>query len=59
MRDEMQLIYKRQEGVTPERDQIMSFLRGENDDKVLEELEKRKLTDEEMLSLEGKLEEKR
>ena len=56
MRDEMQKIYKRQEGVTPERDQILSFLRGRNDEKVLEELAKRKLTDEEMLSLEGPIE---
>ena len=35
MRDEMQKIYKRQEGVTPERDQILSFLKGNNDEKVI------------------------
>ncbi len=58
MRDEMQKIYERQEGVTPERDQILSFLRGNNDERVLEELAKRKLTDEEMLSLEGPIERK-
>ena len=38
MRDAMQDIYLRQEGVTPDQEHVMSFLRGQGDKKVLEEL---------------------
>ena len=55
MRDAMQEIYLKQEGVTPEQEHVMSFLRGQDDEKVIEELRKRKLTDEESALLEGKL----
>lgn len=55
MRDKMQGIYKKQEGVTPEMEHVISFLRGSNDQKVMEELEKRKLTEAEMLTLEGEI----
>ena len=52
----MQKIYEKQEGVTPKRKQILFFLRGNNDERVLQELNKRKLTEEEMNSLEGPME---
>ena len=54
MRDAMQEIYLKQEGVTPEQEHVISFLRGQGDEKVLEELQKRKLTEEEAALLEGK-----
>jgi hypothetical protein len=49
----MQSIYKKQAQVTPEEEHVMSFLRGNNDTKVIEELERRKLTEEEKEELEG------
>jgi len=55
MRDTMQEIYLRQEGVTPEKEHVVSFLRGQGDEKVLEELQRRKLTEAEAALLEGKL----
>jgi hypothetical protein len=51
----MQSIYKKQEYVTPEEEHVMSFLRGNNDNRVIEELNKRKLTEEEKEELEGKI----
>ena len=53
MRDAMQSIYLKQEGVTPEEENVLSFLRGKGDEKVMEELHKRRLTLEEMQNLEG------
>ena len=53
MRDAMQSIYLKQEGVTPEEENVLSFLRGNGDEKVMEELHKRRLTLEEMQNLEG------
>jgi hypothetical protein len=47
MKKFMQSIYKKQEYVTPEEEHVMSFLRGNNDNRVIEELNKRKLTEEE------------
>ena len=49
----MQTIYEEQGDVTPEEEQVLSFLRGNGDDAVMEELARRKLTHEEMMSLEG------
>ena len=53
MRNFMQSIYDEKGGVTPEEKHVLSFLRGNGDDAIMEELTKRKLTQEEMLSLEG------
>ena len=53
MRNFMQTIYEIQGDVTPEEEHVLSFLRGNGDDAVIEELARRKLTNEEMLSLEG------
>ena len=49
----MQSIYDEQGDVTPEEEHVLSFLRGNGDDAVMEELRKRRLTQEEMLNLEG------
>ena len=49
----MQEIYKKQHGLTPEEEHVISFLGSDNDDAVLEELTKRRLTDEKRDLLEG------
>ena len=53
MRNFKQTIYEIQGDVTPEEEHVLSFLRGNGDDAVIEELARRMLTNEEMLSLEG------
>ena len=53
MRNFMQSIYDEQGDVTLEEEHVLSFLRGNGDDAVMEELRKRKLTQEEMLNFEG------
>ena len=49
----MQEIYKKQHGLTPEEEHVISFLGSDNDDAVLEELNKRRLTNEKRDLLEG------
>ena len=49
----MQEIYKKQHGLTPEEEHVISFLGSDNDDAVLEELTKRRLTDEKRDLLQG------
>merc|ERR1711940_205788 len=53
MRHYMQDIYTKQQGLTPEEEHVISFLGGDNDNKVLEELDRRKLNQEEKDSMEG------
>ena len=53
MRNFMQSIYYVQGDVTPEEEHVISFLRGNGDSAVMKELRKRRLTQEEMLNLEG------
>ena len=53
MRHFMQQIYNRQEHLTPEKEHVESFLRGNGDDEVWKELQKRKLTEEENSWMEG------
>ena len=40
----MQVIYRKQTGLTPEEEHVISFLGSGNDDAVLEELHRRKLS---------------
>ena len=49
----MQDIYTKQQGLTPEEEHVISFLGGDSDNKVLEELERRKLSMDEKESMEG------
>ena len=42
MRNYMQTIYEEQGDVTPEEEHVLSFLRGNGDDAVMEELARRK-----------------
>ena len=47
MRYFMQVIYNKQEGLTPEEEHVISFLGRDEDHKVLEELNRRKLSTDE------------
>ena len=49
----MQEIYSKQQGLSPEEEHVISFLGSGNDDKVLEELHRRRLNDEKRDMLEG------
>ena len=49
----MQEIYRKQQGLTPEKEHVISFLGSDNDDAVLEELHRRGLKDEKRDLLEG------
>ena len=49
----MQEIYRKQQGLTPEEEHVISFLGSDNDDVVLEELHRRRLKDEKRDLLEG------
>lgn len=51
----METIYKKQNGLTPEKEHILSFLGNNNDNDVIEELNKRKLSEEEKELLEGEI----
>ena len=53
MRFYMQEIYTKQQGLTPEEEQVISFLGSQNDHKVMEELDRRKLSSDERDSMEG------
>ena len=53
MRKHMVEIYKRQENLTPEAEQVESFLRGLDDHAVLNELQSRKLSNKDRDELEG------
>ena len=53
MHNFMQEIYKKQHGLTPEEEHVISFLGSDNDDAVLEELNKRRLKFEKRDLLEG------
>ena len=48
-------IYKRQENLTPEAKQVESFLRGIDDNHVLDELQKRRLSAKAKKDLDGKI----
>ena len=51
----MQRIYLKQEGLQTEQDNLLSFLSSNEDNAVLDELQKRKLTDIERDCLEGEI----
>ena len=53
MRFYMQEIYTKQQGLTPEEEQVISFLGSKNDHNVLEELDRMKLSSDERDSMEG------
>ena len=55
MRKHMVKIYRKQDNLTPEAEQVESFLRGTNDDAVLKELQNRKLDARQRNELEGKI----
>ena len=48
-------IYKKQDNLTPEARQVESFLRGMDDNGVMDELQKRVLTEQQRKGLEGKI----
>ena len=54
----METIYKRQKGLTTEKEQILSFLGQDEDIEVLNELENRKLSNQEKQMLEGEISKK-
>ena len=58
MRYFMETIYKRQKGLTTEKEQILSFLGQDEDIEVLNELENRKLSNQEKQMLEGEISKK-
>ena len=49
----MQEIYRKQNGLIPEKEHMVSFLGSGNDDAVLKELHRRCLSDERINALEG------
>ena len=53
MRYFMQEIYNKQEGLTPEEEYVMSFLGRDEDHRVLDELNRRKLSTEERETMVG------
>ena len=53
MRYFMQDIYNKQEGLTPEEEHVISFLGRDGDNKVLEELNRRRLSADERETMEG------
>ena len=55
MRHFMESIYKKQNGLTPEKEHILSFLGKDEDDEVIRELNNRKLSEEEKSILEGEI----
>ena len=53
MRYFMQDIYNKQEGLTPEEEHVISFLGRDEDHRVLDELNRRKLSTDERETMEG------
>ena len=53
MRHFMQQIYNKQDNLTPEKEHVESFLRGNGDEDVWNELPKRRLTEEDKSWMEG------
>ena len=49
----MQGIYLKQDGLNTSKEHLLEYLNGDSDDEVMDELNKRKLTEEERDSLEG------
>jgi hypothetical protein len=55
MKDHMQEIYKNQKDITPEKEHVLSFLSSNDDQNVLNALQRKKLSSQQRLAMEGKL----